>query len=245
MPAQAVPWPNRSTGSSGTTWPRRRRSRPRRSRPAGRATTGWLPSTPLSMMATFTPAPVAPPHAQSRSMLRAARPAWRAWRGRRRMNGSDHAGMSWSVMAGAGMSRRSDAAAAARRVRGNHLEHVRHEAQLAVDRSRSWATRSTSCQNGTSSSGRAPRPWRSHQRRRPVPLRCRRRACAQHGAQQPFAVALDARRANGGGGLAREHGQQLHVAQREGGRAALVEHLEHADGLLSSMSGTAAIERGT
>ena len=40
--------------------------------PARPPTCGWSASTPLSMIATFTPAPVAPPHAHSRAAARAA-----------------------------------------------------------------------------------------------------------------------------------------------------------------------------
>ena len=51
----------------------------------------------------------------------------------------------------------------------------------------------------------------------------------EHAAQQAIRVALDACGPDGHRRLAGEDGQQLHVAQREGRRAPLVEDLEHAN----------------
>ncbi len=50
----------------------------------------------------------------------------------------------------------------------------------------------------------------------------------EHTAQQPGGVALDAGGGDGNRRLPREDGQQLHVAQREGRRRVLVEHLQDA-----------------
>src|SRR4051812_1573551 len=130
MPAHAVPWPNRSTASSGTTCASSLMISTATLSTNRPATLGWLPSTPLSRMATVTPAPVEPPHAHSRSMR--GTPANLASLGRASsMKGSDHAGSSWSVI----YRCRSDAAAAARGVRGDHLENVGHEAQLTIRKS--------------------------------------------------------------------------------------------------------------
>src|SRR3954463_4683834 len=82
---------------------------------------------PLSMIATFTPPPVAPPQAHSRSIWRSAAALISLPRASSR-NGSDHAGMSGSVT----QRLRLDRAPAATGVRGNNLEDVADDAQLAV-----------------------------------------------------------------------------------------------------------------
>ena len=69
MAAQAVPWPTRSScGPSRSTYPSSADgSSSNATPPAMPPTRGCSASTPLSTTATFTPAPVAPPNAHSRT----------------------------------------------------------------------------------------------------------------------------------------------------------------------------------
>src|SRR3954453_23335741 len=65
IPAQAVPWPQRSPSASSAT-ATSSSSRATATAPSSSPTSGWPASTPLSRMQTRTPLPVAPPQAQSR-----------------------------------------------------------------------------------------------------------------------------------------------------------------------------------
>src|SRR5215207_9587873 len=66
IPAQAVPWPQRSPSTSSTTEISSPSPTSTATAPASSPTSGWSASIPLSRMQTRTPLPVDPPHAHSR-----------------------------------------------------------------------------------------------------------------------------------------------------------------------------------
>ena len=173
-------------------------------RPGGRATTGWLPSTPLSMIATLharaggaAPRPLAIDAGARRRRARGA-PGPRARKARTRREAS-------------GRSRRS-IVASPRRSGGRALRCAATTSRMSVtrlssrsDRSRSLATGRRAARTGLLVRVElAVLTWQTIDSASRLG-RSRRRRARQHRAQQLLAVALHARGADGGRGLAREY----------------------------------------
>ena len=141
MPAQAVAWPYMSIASSSTTCGSSSTICTATLRTRRPATTGCVPSTPLSMMATFTPASGCAAPCPLTVEL--------AQRGgaHKLVAGLGHERLGPRRQDGIGQARRPRPACAARTSRMSLTM-----SSSRSDMSRSCATRSTSCQNGTSSS---------------------------------------------------------------------------------------------
>src|SRR5579859_3337234 len=241
MPAQAVPWPNRSRGwSSGATrtWLRVRRSfstiTPPRTMPP---TAGWSASMPLSTTATRAPRPVLPPQAHSRSMA-ASGPRLVSSRRASGMKAADQAGRNGSVASVLPLAGAASVCAGwlvtlglvEARLGAGVLAKGCQDLQAGLALGRAVAADGIEQRRQLVQIGRL-RPAQRLAQRRWLPLQAAFQELLQalnYARADPLVVL---RLVDGQRRLVGKDSQQLHILQAKGGGADLVQHLHYSDHL--------------